>query len=359
MITTLIFIVILGILIIVHEFGHLIAAKRAGVRVEKFSVGFGPQLFTCKKNNTEYSISMIPLGGYVKLAGDNYEEYKGSADEYLSQSPGKRAKIIFFGPLLNYVLGFLFFWFIFAVGYPTLTTRVGELIDGFGAKEAGIQTQDKIISVDGLRVQYWEELQAIIQTKKPDTQVDISVLRDNKEHDFKVVIKSREVNDIFGDKRNIGMLGITAAGEVVTVRHGLLRSFILGINKTWDLTIITYKALGRLITGRLSMRESVTGPLGIFYITSKAAEIGMIAILQLMAVLSVSLAIFNLLPIPVLDGGHIFLLIVEKLRGRALSPKIERIITQIGLSAIISLAIFTTYNDIVRFFGDKISKIFK
>jgi regulator of sigma E protease len=133
----------------------------------------------------------------------------------------------------------------------------------------------------------------------------------------------------------------------------------LGINKTLDLTIMTYKALWRMVTGKLSMRESITGPLGIFYITSKAAHLGVIALLHLVAVLSVSLCIFNLLPLPVLDGGHIVLLAIEKIRGRQLSVSAERVITQIGFTLIISLALIATYNDLLRLFGDKLSRFIK
>lgn len=358
MLTALIFIFILSILIIIHEVGHFLLAKRMGVRVEKFSLGFGPQLLKKKRNDTEYAISAIPLGGFVKMAGDNLEEYKGNPDEYFSKTPGERFKIIFFGPLLNYILGFLFFWLIFFVGYPTLTTKVGGLINGYGAKKAGIQVGDKIIAVDGRKVNYWEDLQKIIQAKKEAATVQLSIIRDNKEERLEVSIKEKQLDDPLGQKRNVGLLGITPFGEVVKVRHGFLQSFILGINQTLDLTVMTYKGLWRMITGKLSIRESVTGPLGIFYITSKAASLGVIAVLHLVAVLSVSLAIFNLLPLPVLDGGHILLLAIEKIRGRTLSRKSERIITQAGLAFILFLAIFVTYNDILRLFGDKISKFF-
>jgi regulator of sigma E protease len=144
--------------------------------------------------------------------------------------------------------------------------------------------------------------------------------------------------------------------EFVILRHGFVESFFLGLNKTWQLTFMTYRALGLMITGKLSMRESVTGPLGVFFIASKAASLGIIAVLHLIAVLNVSLAIFNLLPLPVLDGGHIALLAVEKIRGRCLSIKEERVITKIGFTIIISLAMLATYNDILRVFGDRISK---
>ncbi len=358
MLTFLVFIATLSILIVIHEFGHFIAAKRIGVRVEKFSLGFGPQLLRKKKGDTEYSISAIPLGGFVKLAGDNLEEYKGKPDEYFSKSPGERFKIIFLGPLLNYILGFLFLWLIFFVGYPTLTTKVGGLIDGYGAKNAGIQPQDTIIAVDGVKVAYWEELQNIIRSKKEATNVWLSILRDDKEQKVEVSIREKQLDDPLGQKRNVGLLGITPSGEIIKVRHGILESFILGIKQTWELTAMTYKGLWRMVTGKLSMRDSVTGPLGIFYIVSKAANVGVIAVLHLLAILSVSLAIFNLLPLPVLDGGHILFLAIEKIRGKTLSLKIERVITQIGFSMIVGLAIFVTYNDILRLFGDRISKFF-
>jgi regulator of sigma E protease len=359
MITSFIFLLILGLVITIHEFGHFIVAKRLGVRVEKFSFGFGKRILTKKKNGTEYSISLIPLGGYVKLAGDSLEEFKNNPDEYLSKKPSQRAQIIFCGPLLNYILGFLCFWLIFFVGYPTLTTKVGGLMDGFGAKDAGIQVGDKIIAVDGKKVDFWEDLQMAIQAKKAATRVLLSVLRDNKEYAIEVKIKEKQLDNALGQKRNVGLIGITPKDEIVKVKHGFLKSFVLGINKTLDLTVMTYKALWRMITGKLSMRESITGPLGIFYITSKAVNLGIVALLHLVAVLSVSLCIFNLLPLPVLDGGHIVLLAIEKIRGRQLGIKAERVITQVGFTLIVSLAIFATYNDMLRLFGDKLSKFIK
>ena len=358
MITLPIFILILSILIIVHEFGHFIVARKLGVRVEKFSLGFGPQIFKKKKKDTEYSLALIPLGGFVKLAGDNMEEFKGEPDEYFSKPPGKRFWIIFAGAFLNYILGFLFFWFIFFSGYPTLTTKVGGLIDGFGAKEAGLKAGDKILSIDGQDVVYWEDLQSIVYSKKAADKVHLEVLRDNKEFTVAVSIKEKEFEDQLGEKHNIGLLGITPFDELVKVRHGFFKSFTLGAVKTKDLTILTYQGLFRMLTGKLSIRESVTGPLGIFFITSKAASMGIIALLHLMAVLNISLAVFNLLPLPILDGGHILFLGLEKIRGKTLGLKAEKVITQIGLSLIITLVLFVTYNDIVRLFGDKIQKIF-
>jgi len=358
MFSLLVFLVILGVLIIVHEFGHFIIAKKVGVRVEQFSLGFGPVICKKKKGDTEYSLSLFPLGGFVKLAGDTAQEATGKPDEYLSKTKLERAGIVFFGPLLNYVLGFLLLWFICFAGYPTLTTKVGTTIEGLGARDAGIKAGDKIVAVNGVRVGFWEDLQKAVHKLSGGTVVKISVLRDNKEKELNVVIKTKDLNDPLGKKHNVGLLGITPDDEIVSVRHGFFNSFIVGAKKTWELTSMTYTGLWRMITGQLSVRDSVTGPLGIFYITSKAASLGIIAVMHLVAVLSISLGIFNLLPLPILDGGHILFLGLEKLRGKALGVKTEQVITNTGITLLIMLALFVTYNDFMRFFGDKISKFF-
>jgi regulator of sigma E protease len=357
MISIVIFILILSLLIIVHEFGHFIAARQAGVRVEEFSLGFGPQLFAKKIGDTKYSLSLIPLGGYVKMAGDNLAECKGSSDEYFSKSPGMRFQIIFCGPLLNYILGFLFFWVILFAGYPTLTTKVGGLIDGYGAKAAGIQVADKIIAIDGKKVATWEDLQKQIQENKNKSSIALLLIRNNQKLEFNVVLKGKVLDNQLGEKKTLGIIGITPFDEVVEIRYGLIESAYLGLKKTIDLTVMTYKGIWRLVSGKMSMRDSMTGPLGIFFITSKATKLGIIAVMHLIAVLSVSLAVFNLLPLPILDGGHIFLLGLEKLRKKTLGVKAEQVINNIGVSLMIMLALFVTYNDILRLYGEKISKL--
>ncbi len=359
MMNLIVFFAVLSGLIIIHEFGHFIVAKKIGVKVEKFSLGFGPTLFRKKKGETEYSISAFLLGGYVKLAGDNLEEWSNKSDEFFSKKPAQRAAVIFAGPLLNYVMGIIFLCLVFLIGYPMLTTKVGGLIDGLGAKDAGIQVNDKILAIDGKKVKFWEDLQKIIQSKSDNSTAKLSVLRGNEEYSVDVKVKTKSYNNPTGRKQSVGVLGITASDEFVELKYGFAEAFLLSLNKTWEMTIMTYKGLWFMITRKLSMRESVTGPLGIFYITSKAASVGLIAVIHLVAVLNISLAIFNLLPFPILDGGHIFFLIVEKIRGKALSLKADRIITQIGFSFIITLAVFVTYNDIVKLFGDKIMNLFK
>lgn len=353
------FLMILGILIIVHELGHFLFAKKVGVRIEQFSLGFGPVLWKKKRHHTEYSINSILLGGFVKLSGDNLEEYKGQPYEYFSKSPSARAGIIFAGPFVNYLLGILIFWFAFIIGFPTMTTKVGGLKEGSGAQLAGILVGDRIIAIDGIKIKYWEELQKIIHPKSDKDIVNITVLREKKEFSFPVQVKTEELDDLVGSKQKAGIIGISVSEEMFLVKHGVVESFHLSMSKTWELTKMTYVGLWRMIIGKLSMRESVTGPLGMYYVTTKVTKVGFGAVLHLFAVLSISLGIFNLLPLPILDGGHILLLVVEKIRGKALSVKVDRVVSKVGLTFIVGLAVFVTCNDIIRFFGDRIAQFFK
>ncbi|MFH1577480.1 MAG: RIP metalloprotease RseP [Candidatus Omnitrophota bacterium] len=354
----LIFVGVLSILIIVHEFGHFMFARKMGVKVEQFSLGFGPRLFKWKVKDTEYTICAIPLGGFVKLAGDDPEEFKGKPDEYLSKSVGQRAGIIFCGPLLNYVLAFLCFWLIFFLGFPNLTCRVGGVIDNFGAKAAGIEAGDKILAIDGQAVELWEEMQKIIHENKQAPMVVVSVLRNEQQLEIPVKITQEEVATIWGEKKTIGLMGIKPADEFIAVRYGPIKSLFMGAGRLFNFTTLTIKSLTWMALGKMPFRQSVTGPLGIFYITKEAAGLGFVPLIQVVAIISMSLAIFNLLPLPVLDGGHILFLLIEKIRGKRLSARIEKLITQIGFSIILLLIISVFYNDLLKYgVFDKISQL--
>ncbi|MCX5665951.1 MAG: RIP metalloprotease RseP [Candidatus Omnitrophica bacterium] len=354
------FLVVLSVLVLVHEFGHFIAAKRIGVRVEKFSFGFGPKLFSIKRGDTEYLISAIPLGGYIKMAGDEPgESLTGKSFEFLSRSVWDRFQVIFAGPLLNYVLAFLIFSVIFMFGSPTLTTEVGSLLKDYPAEKSGLVVGDKIIKADGKDVKYWEDMTEIIH-KHLEGPIRLTVEKNGKivEIDIQPVI--REIKDIFGKQTKIALLGIAPSQRIESVRYGFFESFSKGLKKIIDLTTVTYKALWSIVTGRLSVKESMTGPIGIFIITGKAAQMGLIYLFHLMAMLSASLAIFNLLPLPVLDGGHILFLFMEKLRGRPLSVKVQENIANIGVGLLILLTVFIFYSDIIKFgIFDHIGKFFR
>ena len=358
LISFIVFILILGVLIFVHEFGHFIMAKFVGVGVEKFALGFGPKLLSFKHKDTEYLINIIPLGGYVKLAGDNWDEYQGKPYEYLSQKVGRRASIILFGPIFNYIFSIFCFCLVFLMGCPmlspTLSSKVGELIDGYPAQEAGILAGDEIIRVDNTEIKYWRELQEIIYKKTEGDKVNLIVRRDKKELKVSLVPRVEKIKNEGGDEEIIGLIGIKPK-----LKYSFFKSIKLGFRETLLITGITYKAIFRMITGRLAFKEAVTGLPGIFFITSKVVPLGFSPVLYIVALLGVSLAIFNLLPLPILDGGHILFLFIEKLRKKPLSRKTDELITRIGFSLIIALVVFVTFNDLVKFgWLDKLIKVF-
>ncbi|OGW78413.1 MAG: RIP metalloprotease RseP [Omnitrophica bacterium RIFCSPLOWO2_02_FULL_45_16] len=360
MLSIVYFLIVLSVLVIVHEFGHFIVAKRIGVRVEKFSFGFGPKIFSIIRGETEYLVSAIPLGGYVKMAGDEPgKDLTGKSFEFLSRKIADRFKIIFAGPLLNYVLAFLIFSVIFMFGSPTLTTEVGSLLEDYPAKKSGIILGDKILKVDNKDVKYWEDMTAIIHDHL-EGPIKLSLERKGETFDLELRPVIREVKDIFGKSTKIALLGIAPSQKIENIRYGFFQSFGMGLKKLIVLTNLTYKAIWYIITGRMSVKESMTGPIGIFIITGKAAQMGLIYLINLTAMLSASLAIFNLLPLPVLDGGHILFLIVEKIRGKPLSMKAQEIIANIGIGFLILLTVFIFYNDIMKFkIFDGIVKFFK
>lgn len=354
------FIGVLSVLVLVHEFGHFIVAKRLGIRVEKFSFGFGPKIFSWKKDDTEYLLSAIPLGGYVKMAGDEPGEVlTGKPFEFLSRGISERFKVIFAGPLLNYILAFLIFSIIFMFGSPNLTTEIGTLLKDYPAEKQGIVTGDKVLAIDGRKVKFWEDMTEIIH-KHVEGPMRFTIERNGKAFDMEIKPVVREAKDIFGKKVKIALIGIAPSQKIEKVQYGVIKSFYMGFKKLAQLTYITYKAIFLILLGTMSLKESMTGPIGIFVITGTAAKLGFIYIFHLMGILSASLAIFNLLPLPVLDGGHIIFLALEKLRGRPLSVRTQGIIANIGITFLIILTLFIFYSDIMKFgIFDKAARLFK
>lgn len=353
------FLIVLSILVLVHEFGHFFFARRVGVRVEAFSFGFGPKLFSIKKGETEYLICAIPLGGYVKMAGDEPGTLTNQKWEFLSRSIWDRFQIIFAGPLLNYILAFLIFWIVFMFGSPMMTTKVGNLLKDYPAARDGILVGDRIITVDGKSVKFWEDMTTIIH-KHTEGPIRLSIERDGLRIEKDVTPTVRKVKDIFGKETQVALIGIGPSTEMDKAKYGFFEAAGISFRKVVDLTVVTYKALWAILTGKLSLKESVTGPIGIFVLTGQVAKMGFIYILHLMGILSASLAIFNLLPLPVLDGGHIIFLAIEKLRGRPLSVKTQELIANIGIAFLILFTLFIIYNDVLRFgIVEKIIQIFK
>ncbi len=350
MISLLAFIFVFGILIFIHEFGHFLLAKKNGVRVEQFSFGFGRKLIGKKIGETEYLISAVPLGGYIKMAGEEPgKERKGTPGEFLSKSCAQRAQIVASGPILNYLLALLLFSLVFIIGSPTVTTRVGRALEDFPAKEAGIRADDIILAVDGEKVEYWQDMASIIHQKTDFKQVVLDIERGDEVLKIGLTPKIQESEDIFGQKAKIALIGIYPSEEMTEIKYGWAKSFYKGGEKLLSLSGLTYKALWFVVTRRLSFRDSLTGPIGIFYFTGRAARLGFVYLLNLMGILSMSLAIFNFLPLPVLDGGHLFFLLLEKLRNRPLSTRTQQLATQAGMLFLATLMIFVFYSDLVKF----------
>ncbi|MFA5271168.1 MAG: RIP metalloprotease RseP [Candidatus Omnitrophota bacterium] len=342
-----IFLIILSILIIVHEFGHFIVARQSKVKVEKFAIGFGPVLFTIKGKNTDFVLCLFPLGGYVKMAGDNRPESKGLEHEFFSKTVLTRIKIVFAGPFFNYIFAFLLFWAIAVMGFPYIEPVVGKVKEGFPAQNYGIKEGDRVLSVNGKKVEHWLDMTQFIRESKKSVSLEIE--RQGEKILLTVPLEKTEGGDEFGRKKSVSIIGIEASSRVKMVKYNLFQGSLKALEAVYSLTVLTIKGFVFMISGTLSVKEAVTGPLGIYYITSETIKLGMVAILNLMAILSVSLAIVNLIPLPLFDGGHILLFLIEKIRGKAVSEKIDMLLTRIGIAIIGTIVLFVFYNDIVKF----------
>ncbi|MDD5084516.1 MAG: RIP metalloprotease RseP [Candidatus Omnitrophica bacterium] len=350
-------IVVLGILVLVHEWGHFIACRLSGVRVEKFSIGFGPAIFTWKGKETDYILSLIPFGGYVKPAGDSAEDLKERSikpDDYLAQGVVKRFFIIFSGAFMNYVLGFLLFIVVFFVGHPVVSSVIGGLVDGYPAQEAHLEVGDRVVEVKGKPVKTWVELTDIIQEGEGE-KLDLAFERAGKRYTASLTPTVDEATTIFGETKCVARIGIYPSQDAYLIeRFGFFESVGKASSTLLDFTATTYKAIFYLVTGKLSLRN-LTGPVGIMAMTSRTARLGIIYLTQLTAILSISLAIFNLLPFPALDGGHILFLAVEALRKKPIRFETQERVTQAGFVLLIVLMVVVMYNDIVRL--DLVNKV--
>ena len=341
------FLATLSLIILVHECGHFVMARWIGVKVERFSFGFGPRLIRRVSRGTEYVLSLLPFGGYVKLAGEVEESTRPAKPwEYRARSVVERCCIVLAGPLINYALGFLLFLIVFLVGAPVLSTgtRIGEVIKDYPAAQAGLREGDRVLAVSGKPVESWEEMTRAIQAQT--ASVSLLVEREGKQFQQVLQPKVLERTNTFGVKVHIGIVGIQPSTEFR--RYPPVQAFWEAGTQVCFLTTMTLRSLWQIAIGGLSIRESLTGPIGIFQITSAVAERGLVPLLHLIAVLSTSIGLFNLLPIPVLDGGHLAFLGVEKLRGRPVSLRVQEAMTRVGLGLLLLLLAVVTYNDFVR-----------
>lgn len=357
--TTGIFVIVLSVLILVHEWGHFITAKRLGVAVERFALGFGPTIFSRVYNGTRYMINVIPLGGYVKMAGDDRSECTGRAEEFFSKPIGYRALVILNGPIVNFIFAYICLFFVFMLGYPDFGNKVGEVIEGYPAYEAGLQVGDQIMSIASKPIESWTDIQREIAASTEE-KIPVTILRDGQTITKEIIPKTQRIKNIFGKYTEMRLVGIRPGEDIISLKYGPGTALGKAYQELAKITVTTYKAIFSMLTGSMSAKENVTGPIGIFYIIKKAAEMGLTHLLFILGVISASLAIFNLLPVIPLDGGHLFLLGIEKVRGKALPAKIDEYIMKIGFGLVILLALFVFYSDFSRFgWFDKIKQSFK
>jgi regulator of sigma E protease len=348
------FAIVLGVLVFVHEFGHFLLAKLMGVGVQKFSLGFGPRIVGKKIGMTEYMISAIPLGGYVKMVGESSENELDDSLLPLSfshKSLFKRSLIVLAGPVFNLLLSVSIFFVFFQVsGLPIMEPEVGQVQEGMPAYEAGIRPGDRVVSVDGKPVTRWEEMADLIK-RSSGAPLSIEILRDQTTLLVRVAPKLLSSQNLFGEQIEKYVIGITASGAVTVQQLSLFQSMAQGVFQTWQIAKLTVLAIGKIISGTVSAK-TLGGPIMIAQLAGQQAEAGIIYLIFFMALLSVNLGIINLLPIPVLDGGHLLFFLIEAVSRRPINHKMREVAQQIGIFLLILLMIFVFYNDIARILFD-------
>ncbi|MBW2599530.1 MAG: RIP metalloprotease RseP [Deltaproteobacteria bacterium] len=343
-------IILLGVLIFVHELGHFLVAKWSGVGVLKFSLGFGPKLVGKKMGETEYVLSAIPLGGYVKMLGESETEEELSPDEekrsFQKQAVMKKIAIVAAGPLFNFLFAIIAFAMVYAIGVPVSTSRIGNVQEAGAAFEAGMHSGDVIVAINDREISRWSELANVVSGSSGD-KLRISVDRGNKFLDIYVTPELVKTKNIFGEEVDTYRIGIGISDETFMERQGPVGALYSGIEQTWGWTKLTCLGIVKIVQGVVSPKE-LGGPILIAQMAGSQARRGILPFIFLMAVLSVNLGVLNLLPVPVLDGGHLCFFLIEAVTGREVNMKWREISQQVGFFLLILLMIFVFYNDIAR-----------
>jgi regulator of sigma E protease len=353
MITVLATVIVLGVLIFFHELGHFLVAKLLGVRVEAFSLGFPPKLLHKKIGDTDYRLSVIPLGGYVKLLGENpSDEVPPELVPYsfLHHPLWHRVLIVLSGPVFNLIFAVLALFLVFTFsGIPYLTTEIGSVMQHSPAAQAGLQKGDRVLTVGSQPVQRWDELSRLIR-HSGDQRVALTIKRGDQVLKAEVRPRVMAAPDIFGSETKALIIGITPSDHPVMEKVNPVRAFSEGFIYTWRLSYLNALALGKLLAREVPLK-SMGGPILIAQLAGKQAKIGVSALVTFMAALSVNLFLLNLLPIPILDGGHLFFFIIEAVRGKPVEIKYREMAQGVGLMIILALMILVFYQDIVRLFN--------
>lgn len=350
--------VLFSIIVLVHEFGHFWVAKRTGIKVEKFSLGFGPKVFAWEKGETVYQVGILPFGGFVKMAGEEFEDKTQFAEwEYMGQAPGRRSLVVLAGSLHNLVFGFLLLIPIFMLGVPGYDgTKIGSFVEGMPAEKSGLKVNDEVVEINGKACREWLDVIQYIRkaTKEAsDRPVTVKVRREGRLLTFQVKPVARESVGLSGKKELAYLIGISPKEK--QEKYGLAASVIRAGREFGKMCYGVYYAFKLLLT-RQASAKLLSGPVGIAQWGAELVHAGLARFLYFMSFISVNLCVVNLLPLPALDGGHLFGLLVERIRRKRPTRKLLEMIQYVGVFALISLALFVTYNDIIRILEEKLKK---
>ncbi len=369
-------IIVLGILIFVHELGHFLLAKLMGVSVEKFSLGFGPKLIGKKIGETEYLLSAFPLGGYVKMFGEGGFIEGGVSDprpedenaptdvtaepvlreltddekarSFAHKPVLARIAIVMAGPVFNLLFAWLIFILLCMIGVPTVTTKIGEALKDKPAAKAGIHKGDVVTAINDKPVKRWEQIAQGVAASKGQP-LAVTVKRDTADISFTMTPEPRVSKNLFGEKINGYAIGVASAGEIVTERFSPFQAVIKGTEQTWKVIDLTFMSMVKMVQ-RVVPMDSVGGPIMIAKMAGEQASAGGASFLAFMALLSVNLGVLNLLPVPVLDGGHLLFYVMELIFRRPVPQRIREYAQQIGMALLLGLMVLAFYNDIIRYF---------
>jgi len=357
------FLFVLSLVVFFHELGHFLVARLSGVRVLVFSIGFGPEIVGFNdRHGTRWKISAIPLGGFVKFFGDENAASVASpsraesmsADErtksFMFQPVLKRGAIVIAGPLANFILAVVIFAAVFMIyGKQTMSARVDAVQPGSAAAAAGFEPGDLVVAIDGRPIEDFAEMQRIVSASAGEA-LNITVDRGGAQHVLRAAPTLREVKDNFGNTQRIGILGISRSmvpEDLKLQPMAPAQAVWASLKETWSVIDRTLRYIGGVIAGREAANQ-LGGPIRIAQMSGQVASFGFVPLIQLAAVLSVSIGLLNLFPIPLLDGGHLLFYLIEGVRGRPLSEKAQEVGFRIGLAIVLMLMIFATFNDIIH-----------
>jgi regulator of sigma E protease len=341
------FFLLLGGLIVVHEFGHFIVAKAVGIKVLKFSLGFPPKILTRKWGETEYILGATPLGGYVKLLGEDSESDEEIPEEeqhraFTNKPLRSRVAVIVAGPLANYLLAVVLLCVGYVFGWPVLAADIGKVMTDSPAAVAGLKTGDKIIAIDGKPVRRWDDMRVIIE-KNPGKHLTMTVQRLKKQVNISITPRLSKQKGIFGQP--LGRIGVMPSGAKIELSFP--QALYEGCRFSVHLTGLILKTLVKVIKGEMSAK-ALSGPITIVQASGESLKAGWFNFLFLLSFISINLAIINLLPVPILDGGHLLFFFIEAITRRPVTGKLREVATHVGLIFIIFLMVLVFYNDISR-----------